>query len=756
MHYNGMNKTQTFFRFVIYCFRMTNRLLFSIALLFILHWSHTQEEPNQVTAKYISEDILLDGELNEAVWLSSEKHTNFWQYFPTDSLRAKYQTIIQFAYNETTLFVAIKAEAIDNNFVISSLRRDFSGIRNDNVSILFDTFNDGTNAFGFGITPYGVRREFLVSSGGASFENYNFAWDIKWKGESRIYDTYFTAEMAIPLTSLKFEEGAKKWRIRPYRFNIQSNETSTLARVPQTQLLGSLAFGDELIFEKPLGKSRTPLAIIPYINGLTQKDFESDREDTKFTFGGDAKVAIGDGLNLDLTVNPDFSNVEVDNIFTNLTRFELRLPERRQFFIDNSDLFGSFGNFFNEARPFFSRRIGLARDIDDNLIQNDIIAGARLSGKLNEDWRLGVLNIQTAADEANEIASNNNTMIAIQKKVGNRSNIGAFIVNRERFENYSFSNPNDRYNRVFGVDYNLATEDNTWSGRYYIHKSVNPNDKGGNLSAQAITRYNKNNWVITNDWVYVDKDFTADLGFVPRTDIFKMGNSIQHFFFPKNREVVNRNNLRLLFINYFRPELNFKLTDYTLRASWETEFRSNSSITLNAFNQYIFLTDDFDPTKTDNGTPLPGNKAYNFSSVQLEFSSNNTNLITYSINTTLGQFFNGNRYSFGGRIGYRLQPYAQFNLIINYDGIKLPEPYESAKYWLITPRMDLTFSKSIFFTALAQYSNQRNNFGINARLQWRFAPLSDLFLVYNDNYSTDSFAPRFRSINLKMTYWLNL
>ena len=160
MHYNGMNKTQTFFRFVIYCFRMTNRLLFSIALLFILHWSHTQEEPNQVTAKYISEDILLDGELNEAVWLSSEKHTNFWQYFPTDSLRAKYQTIIQFAYNETTLFVAIKAEAIDNNFVISSLRRDFSGIRNDNVSILFDTFNDGTNAFGFGITPYGVRREF--------------------------------------------------------------------------------------------------------------------------------------------------------------------------------------------------------------------------------------------------------------------------------------------------------------------------------------------------------------------------------------------------------------------------------------------------------------------------------------------------------------------------------------------------------------------------------------------------------------------
>jgi hypothetical protein len=86
----------------------------------------------------------------------------------------------------------------------------------------------------------------------------------------------------------------------------------------------------------------------------------------------------------------------------------------------------------------------------------------------------------------------------------------------------------------------------------------------------------------------------------------------------------------------------------------------------------------------------------------------------------------------------------------------LPDPYESAAYWLITPRVDVTFNKSLFFTALAQYSNQRENLGLNARLQWRFAPLSDLFLVYNDNYFTDGFTPRFRSINLKLNYWLNL
>jgi hypothetical protein len=86
----------------------------------------------------------------------------------------------------------------------------------------------------------------------------------------------------------------------------------------------------------------------------------------------------------------------------------------------------------------------------------------------------------------------------------------------------------------------------------------------------------------------------------------------------------------------------------------------------------------------------------------------------------------------------------------------LPAAYPDANLWLLTPKADITFSKSLFWSTLVQYSNQRQNLGINSRLQWRFAPLSDLHLVYNDNYFTDNFAPRFRSINLKLTYWLNI
>jgi hypothetical protein len=93
---------------------------------------------------------------------------------------------------------------------------------------------------------------------------------------------------------------------------------------------------------------------------------------------------------------------------------------------------------------------------------------------------------------------------------------------------------------------------------------------------------------------------------------------------------------------------------------------------------------------------------------------------------------------------------------LRYDRISLPDPYPSADIWLVVPRIEVTFSKSIFWNTLIQYSNQRDNLGINTRLQWRFAPLSDLFLVYTDNYFVNSFSPKLRTINLKLTYWLNI
>lgn len=713
-----------------------------------------QNETRTVHAKYITEQIHLDGVLDEAVWGKADKADNFWQYFPNDSVRAELPTEVKILYNDHTLYAGIRAET-SGDVVVANLRRDFSGTANDNVSLVFDTYSDGTHAYMFGVTPYGVQREVQISEGGETASGFNANWDEKWRAESKMYEHYYTAEVAIPLTSMKFKEGTDQWRFRPYRWDIQNNEQSTWVRVPQNQMFSSLAFMGRLKFEKPLGKSRTPVAIIPYMNALADKNYKSGTSDTQFRVGGDAKVAIGQGMNLDLTINPDFSNVEVDDIFTNLTRFEVSLPEKRQFFIDNSDLFGNYGDRYNAANPFFSRRIGLARDTAGNLIENRILGGARLSGKLNEDWRLGFLNIQTDKDRLNEIPSNNNMMLSLQRKVFARSSIGVFAINRQTFQDYDFLDRKDRYNRVFGAEYNLASADNSWTGKFYLHKSLQPEDKKGNLSSQATVTYNHRKFSWTIDWMYVDEDFRADLGFVPRKGILKNGNGLSYNFYPSGGKI-SQHGPGLIFLYYWRPELDWKRSDHTQRLYYNFRFNNQSSLQLALDNRHIFLRHNFDPTRTEGAVALPGDKQYTFNQLTASYQSNPANLLSFNLEATGGEFYNGHNFTGQGEVTFRVQPWALFSLDVRYDNIRLPDPHHDADFWLVSPKIDITFSKSLFWSTLIQYSNQRENLGINSRLQWRFAPLSDLYLVYNDNYFTKDFGPRYRSINLKISYWLSI
>lgn len=716
--------------------------------------SFGQENGRSINVQYITENLHIDGVLDEGAWETADEGGDFWQFFPSDSARSMNPTTFKLLYNDHTLYVGIRAKVKSDNYVVSSLRRDFSGGTNDNVTVMFDTFNDGTTAFLFGMTPYGVQREVYVSGGGSDQNGFNQSWDQKWTLGSKMYDNYYVLEAAIPFSSLKFNDGIDKWRVQCYRWDMQTNEQSAWGKVPQNQMLSSLAFMGEMKFEKPLGKSRTPLAIIPYINALTSKDFATGLSDSKLTFGGDAKVAIGNSMNLDITVNPDFSNVEVDDIFTNLTRFEVFLPEKRQFFIDNNDLFGNYGSSM-DANPFFSRRIGLARNKYGNMIENRILGGARLSGKIGQDWRLGFLDIQTDEDVENEIASNNNMMFTLQKKVFSRSNIGIFAINRQTFKDYNFIESNEKYNRVVGLDYNLASSDNSWTGNFYVHKSISPNDKKGNLSSQATITYMKRKFRWIEDLVYVDKDFQSDLGFVPRKGFLKNGNGFSYNFYPSSASKISMHSPGVMALYYWNPDLDFKKTDHDYKFYYTVNFKNQSVLRFDYDNLFVFLTYGFDPTRSG-GVPIPGNAGYSYNRLNFSYQSNPAKLFSYNLTSSGGQFYNGNNFSASGVFSYRIQPWVLLNLTTRYDAIRLPEPHSNADFWLITPRIDVTFNKSLFWSTMVQYSNQRDNLGINSRIQWRFAPLSDLYLVYNDNYFTEDFGPKFRSINLKITYWLNI
>ncbi|MBT8268638.1 MAG: carbohydrate binding family 9 domain-containing protein [Bacteroidia bacterium] len=717
--------------------------------------SNAFSQNKSVTVKYISETITLDGVLNEPAWATADIATNFWQYFPTDSLQATQQAEIKMLFDDTNLYVGIKVNAPTSDFVIPSLRRDFRAGGNDNITLLFDTFNDGTNAIIFGTNPEGVQREMLLSGGGTELRGFNMAWDAKWKCETKIHDDHYIIEWIIPLFSFKYREGETKWRFNSYHFDTQANENNTWVRIPQNQNIFSLAYMGEMIFEKPLGKSKSPIAIIPYINALVGEDYENNETVSDFKYGGDARMTIKNSMNLDLTINPDFSQVEVDRQVTNLTRFEVGLPERRQFFIENADLFNDFGSS-RDANPFFSRRIGIARDLDDNNIQNDIIAGLRLSGKLNNNLRIGILNMQTEEDVSNEIAASNNAVVTAQLKTFSRSNLSMMFINKQATKDYDFLPNEDRYNRVVGLDYRMASADNTWVGKYFFHKSFSPDVKSKDFSAGASTEYNVRNYQVRLSGVYVGDNYRSDLGFIRRTDIFKINPSFQRNFWPKTGKI-QQHSLEVIPIFIWRPTLDFENSDYTIISRWDARFTNTSSFQVEMFNRYTKLYDEFDPTRSDDGIPLPADTDYYYTDFGMQYRSDQRKELSYSVEPSYGKFYNGNKFSFQARLNYRWQPHFIASLDLRYDSINLPEPYSDASIWLIGPRIDITFNKKLFWATLIQYSTQQDNFSINSRLQWRFAPLSDLFVVYNDNYFVDNrFAPRVRSLNLKLTYWLNL
>lgn len=710
--------------------------------------------------------IVIDGVPDEGSWSDAEVINELIQQFPNDTSRSKLRTEFRATYDDH--FVYFSATAYDNTkggYVISSLRRDFRGPGLDGVSVIIDPFQDVTNGFFFGLSPAGVQREGLISNGYLRRDDLDLSWDNKWYSETKIHDGYWTAEFAIPFKTLRFKAGGNRWNVKLYRQDSKENERAIWPFTPRFFEPGNLNYTGEMIWEESLTRPGPNISIIPYAAGRVSEDFQNDQpRKESVEFGGDAKIAITPSLNLDLTVNPDFSQVEVDRQVTNLDRFELFFPERRQFFLENADLFSSFGHIY--SRPFFSRRLGVSRDPNTGLnVQNKIYAGARLSGNLNKFWRVGFLNMQTAAIEESNVPSFNNTVATVQRRIGTNSNVRAILVNQQQFKTDStdFKLGGYNYNRVAGVDYNYNFLNNRWTGNVFFHKQfteANPKDEYAyGYSVIYSTRKLILNWYQQG----IGKGYNPAIGYVPRNGYKRVSPSGMYFIYPKSR-----------IINAHGPTFDMAIiwddvygyTDHDYKYGYAITFQSQATFQMNYNNVYVYLFNDFDPTnspKEDNAVKLPKGTDYTYGNVSVNYLSDPKKKVTYEFIALAGQYFNGQRQAITGVFNYRFQPYGLFSMDLSYNRIRLPEPYKSANIYLVGPRFDLTLSRSVFFTTYFQYNSQYKNININSRFQWRFKPVSDLFIVYTDNYfyafentsAYTNFTPKNRAFVIKLTYWFN-
>jgi hypothetical protein len=247
------------------------------------------------------------------------------------------------------------------------------------------------------------------------------------------------------------------------------------------------------------------------------------------------------------------------------------------------------------------------------------------------------------------------------------------------------------------------------------------------------------------------KDFKSDLGFIRRTDLLKSGRVIEYSSYPKEGNI-NRLQYRLMWFDFWQPSDAMRLTDRRLFFNFDATSKRQFNVQMRYSNTYTYLTDPFDPTRSDQGQPLDGNQGYRYSNVELQLRTNQAYQFSLDSQVSFGEFYNGTRTSLNLQLNYRFPPKVNLSMLIDFNRIQLPKPHSSADLWLISPKIDVSFTKNLFWSTLVQYANQSDNLGINSRLQWRYAPLSDLYLVYNDNYFVNDFEPKYRSINLKLSY----
>lgn len=745
---SNISRFQTVYDFYISCGQISNlmfksSIFLSIVLILCVNYNLSGQTKGVNRDNYriniagTSKPVVIDGILDDEAWKTAQRVGNFHTVTPSDTGFAIAQTEVMISYDETNFYLgAICYDPTPGKRPIESLRRDFNFSKNDNFMLFIDTYNDLTNGFAFGVSAAGAQTEGLEHDA----QLISYSWDIKWKSAVTSYDDRWVIEFSIPFRSIRYFEGSTEWGINFGRLDLKTNEKSAWAPIPRNLNHCSLPHTGTLVWDKPLGNAGVRFSLIPYVTAKATKNHQLDESTNwKGNGGFDAKMILSSSMNLDLTVNPDYSQVEEDRQQTNLDRFELFFPERRQFFLENSDLFSNLGTTGDQ--PFFSRRIGL------NI---PVIGGGRLSGRLGENWRVGVMDMQTGSKE--DIPSTNFAVAVLQRQVFNRSSVVGFLVNKQVTGNYNDTvYTGYKYNRVAGLEYNLASKNNKWAGKSFYHQAFYPGATGDAATVANSLLYSGRSLRASFEQTWIGADYVSEVGYIRRTGYFEVAPGIKYLFFPASGKILSHG-----------PGFDFdiildpsaEMTDRQTQLTYTIGWQNRNQITFNVSDYYVKLLNAFDPTNSG-GIKLIAGSDYNWQSAGVNFSSDFRKMFNFSVNGGYGNYYNGTRSTLGATINYRSQPYGSISITANYNDISLPDPYKSVKLFLIGPRLDLTFTDKLFFTSFVQYNNQIDNLNLNLRFQWRFAPVSDLYIVYTENSFPGDYIIKNRGLVVKLSYWFN-
>ncbi|MFC1726116.1 DUF5916 domain-containing protein [candidate division KSB1 bacterium] len=608
---------------------------FFITIIFALvNLIYSQESVKSLNVVRTSSPVI-DGVLNETVWMTSKIASGFIQTDPVEGAPASEKTEVMILYDEKNLYFGIKCyDSEPDKIIATEMRRD-SQFENDDVIIIFlDTYHDHRNAFTFAVNPLGAKSDAQITDEGASI---NFDWNGIWFCDVKRTDIGWTAEIAVPFNTLRFEQKEEN----TFGFNIlrlipRKREESYWS--PISRDFGMLrplkvsAYG-ELHGLKNIRHTQN-FELKPYVLPGISRDFEEeDQYNNELKTGIDLKYKITSNLIADITYNTDFAQVEADEERVNLTRFDLFFPEKREFFLEGADIFtfGERADIFGSPERnllFFSRRIGISDDSE----MIPIIGGAKITGKSGK-YNLGVLNLTTNKtsyynddDEHVNINKTNFTVLRTKRDILAKSSVGMIFLNKDAMNS-------NNYDRGLGLDFDLNFYRNL-NLRGYLAKNYSGLKTDKNTSGYMDFKWGSDLHEINISYLDVGENFDPEMGFIPRTDIKRTKANFSYSPRPKIlslRQTYVFNNF-----TYLTDHSNKLLTRENMMGAFLI-FENGSNLIFGHFDNYEFLDESFE---IRDGVEIPIG-IYKYNSNYLSFQSDGTKNIWVNAENMNGGFLSG-------------------------------------------------------------------------------------------------------------------
>lgn len=690
---------------------MRRIVLYGLALLLPMTASAQAVRPEVLPLTRLNAPVIVDGHPDEDAWksvapLPLTMHLPVFRGTPTQ------RTEIRVAYDDEHLYFGGWFYDTDPSGIrVNSLYRDrFAS--DDTLAIYIDAFNDNQNSKWFGITPAGMRFDVLVSDDGASSNN---NWDGFWDARTSTTRDGWFVEVKIPFSTLGFitdDSGEVVMGLTVTRLVSRLGERVTFPAIDTAQTFRRPSLAQDVSVTGV--RSRRPIYVTPYALVGSARQPDAPRH-TPSDVGLDVKLPLTGQINLDLTVNTDFAQVEADDQQVALDRFPLFFPERRRFFQENSGLFDFVGA--GGTRLFHSRRIGLTADREPV----SILGGARLVGRAGA-WDVGALSVVT--DDHETTPKQHFGVVRLRRAVLNQYSTAGFLVT-------SVAGGGDN-NLAVGADTTLRVQ----GDHYLTVKGASTFDRRQPAGASAIRRsLIDGRWerrtgrglAYTLQYSRVGADFRPDMGFLPRRDVTSVNANANYFIFTDRHRFFRRVYPGALAFTTFRNSDGvLESGQYAFWVQWDTKAGGGGWIEPKWFRENVQV-----PFTIGNRVNIPIG-TYDFADLQVVWTMAGGRRLRANVDARAGSYFDGRRTQVIVSPTWNVSRHLELGGVYQLTRLRFPVRNQEVDIHLANLRIGAALNVRLSGATVIQYNSTSERLDVNVRVRYNFSEGTDLWLVYND------------------------